>query len=456
MKPLSIKAKVTIWYTSLLVVVLALVLVFVLFFSDTLMLSKAKGNLMDIVISNAEEIHTTNGALDLSDLERFDNGVNVLVHTLSGNLLFGQYPVDFPEKFAWTNGDVQNVSSVGKKWIVYDHLVKSQDQKDILVRGILSVDAVNQTINIAAITAVVLFPILILLAAFGGYRITQRAFRPVKQIADAASDISVGDDLSRRIGLTEFTGSGDEIQSLAETFDAMFDRLQKSFERERQFTADASHELRTPTAVIMLQSEYALSSMDQKEDVKDSLYIILQQSQKMSGLISQLLLLTRTDKCGNTLDLEYFDFSELAEIVTIEMKLSAKSSEIEILTEIEPGLMIKADHLLMTRLLMNILTNGIKYGKNGGFVKLRILKAENRLVCHISDNGIGIDKKNLDKIWDRFYQVNPSRTADNTESMGFGLAMAKWIIDAHHGSITVQSILGEGSTFSFSIPISSK
>lgn len=453
MRPLSIKANVTIWYTGLLVAILVFVMAFVLNLSDNLMLSKANRNLMETVITNTEKIDRVNGTVDLSHLEWFDNGANIIVHSSNGSLLFGQYPNGFPERFNWTNDTIKTVSASGKKWIVYDHIVKSLEYDDFIVRGIASVDIVAQTINIATIIALILFPMLIMLSAFGGYRITKKAFRPVKMLAETANEISSGDDLSRRIGLSDTRESVDEIHSLAFTIDEMLDRLQKSFERERQFTSDASHELRTPTSVIMAQSEFALSNIDNPDDVKESLKIILSQSQKMSDLISQLLMFSRINKIGNPLDVEEIDFSELAEIVASEMMLTAKSSEIDLTTDIQKGLKVKVDQLLMTRLLMNLLSNGIKYGEKGGFVKLSVSKVKRQLVCQVSDNGIGIAKEDLDKIWDRFYQVNPARTAGNTESMGFGLSMAKWIVEAHQGKLTVQSEFGKGSTFTFKIPI---
>jgi signal transduction histidine kinase len=136
------------------------------------------------------------------------------------------------------------------------------------------------------------------------------------------------------------------------------------------------------------------------------------------------------------------------------MMLTAKTAEIDLILDIEKGIIIKVDQLLITRLLINLLSNGIKYGEKGGFVKLSVTSEKNQLVCHVSDNGIGIAEEDLDKIWDRLYQVNPSRTAGKTESMGFGLSMAKWIVEAHHGTLTVQSEFGKGSTFTFKIPFS--
>lgn len=451
MKRLSIKAKVTLWYTGLLIAVLALVMVFVLYISDNFMLYRVKDNLTKVVINISRDIHVTGGVLDLSDLERYYDGVSILVHTASGFLIFGQYPAGFPESTTWTNDLVQTISMNGKQWFVYDYVVEFPQHETIFVRGISSVDTVTQTINAAAVSALVMIPLLLLFAAFGGYRITKRAFRPVQQIASAAAEISGGDDLSKRIGLQESSG---EIFSLAQTFDSMFDRLQKSFERERQFTADASHELRTPTSVIMAQCEYALSEMDKTEEVRGSLNVILLQAQKMSGMISQLLMLTHMDNRTDKLCYEWFDCSELAEIIMEEMSLQASAAEIELIPDIEPAVMVKADHILMTRVLMNLLSNGIKYGKKGGFVKLSIAREDNHLAGRVSDNGIGLGEEHLEKIWDRFYQVNPSRTSDHTDSMGLGLSMVKWIVEAHRGTITVQSTLGEGTTFLFRLPLS--
>jgi len=450
---LSIKAKVTIWYTVLLIIILMVVLVFVINFSDNFMISKAKIELTEVVQDNAGEISVKNGEIDLSDLENNSEGSDIVVHEVEyGELIFGKYPMDFPEKFAFTNGIVKTVSAAKKKWLVYDYLVISQKHETVFVRGIYSMDTLAQTINIATVSTLMIFPILILIAAFGGYCITKRAFRPVKQISIAATEIIDGHDLSKRIGLK---GSGDEIASLAHAFDAMFDRLQRSFERERQFTADASHELRTPTTVIMSQCEYALSEIDNKEEVAESLKKILRQSQKMSGLISQLLLLTRTENKETKLVFEQFDFSELVEIVADEMKALAKTANIELIYEIEPSILFTADQSLMARLLINLISNGIKYGKNGGFVKLHVSKDKNQLVVSVSDNGIGIGEEHIERIWDRFYQVNPSRTSDNEDSMGFGLSMVKWILEAHKGIIEVKSILGEGTTFTFYLPITS-
>ena len=199
MKPLSIKAKITIWYTGLLLVFLALVLVFVLYLSDNLMLSNVKNDLINIVTFNAEQIDDKNGVADLSDLERFDQGVNILVYSSDGNLIFGRYPTGFPEKTGLTDQSLQTISADGNNWYTYDYLVKSTKHESVIVRGIASIDAVGETINTITLSTILIFPILLLLATIGGYRITKIAFRPVKKITFAAAKINVGDDLSKRM-----------------------------------------------------------------------------------------------------------------------------------------------------------------------------------------------------------------------------------------------------------------
>ena len=159
-----------------------------------------------------------------------------------------------------------------------------------------------------------LFPFLILLSGFGGYLLTKKALKPVRQITAAAERIGSGSDLSQRIDLHN---ADREMMELSQTFDSMFSRLEKSFDAERQFTADASHELRTPTAVIIAQAEYALQHA--KADEKDeALQKILAQAQKMSRLLAQLLMLARADANKIQFEIEKFDFSELAEIVLEE------------------------------------------------------------------------------------------------------------------------------------------
>lgn len=458
MKKLSIKMKVTIWYTGLIVIILALVLAFIAVSSDKILLFNMENQLKETVEESVEDL-SENESHQISgndrhkekdeDFEFHDDGVNLLIYDEEGNILAGNY-TEFDTSTPFVPGKIRTIQNNNTEWLIYDLKYTTDNQQTLWVRGIMTLSQLSRTMNTIMIGTLIAFPFLILLAAFGGYWITKRAFKPIQQIIDSVSDIKEGKDLSKRIHLR---GPKDEIHDLADTFDHLFDRLQTSFETEKQFTSDASHELRTPTTVIISQSEYALSQKDNPEETTAALDVILKQSKKMSSLISQLLLLARTDQKKNNLLFEQIDMSELTEIVIEELTPIAKSAAIELKSDVSPQLFIEADQTLMMRMLMNLITNAITYGKKGGFVYIQLYRDNNHIIGTVSDNGIGIQKQHLTKIWDRFYRVNQARTSDTNNNTGLGLSMVKWIVETHNGTISVASEFGKGSTFTFRLPI---
>ncbi|MED2787315.1 HAMP domain-containing sensor histidine kinase [Bacillus thuringiensis] len=453
MKRLSIKMKVTLWYTGLIVIIMALVLAFILTSSDKVLLFNMKDQLKSTVKESMEDIEYKHGQLKIDDdFETLEDGVNISIYSKQGELLVGHSPTSFNKKISLKSDEIQTIKDGNKEWIVYDFLHNAGGDEQVWVRGIMTMNQLSSTMNTLIVVTIISFPLLILIAAFGGYFITQRAFRPVQQMSDSASKIGDGKDLSKRINLQ---GSRkDEMYHLAQTFDKMFERLETSFESEKQFTSDASHELRTPTSVIISQCEYALSQRTNPKEMEESLEVILKQSHKMSALISQLLLLARADQGNhNTFQFECINMSELTEIVVEELSLMVQEASIDITTHIEEDLFIKADQTLMMRLLMNLLTNAIAYSKASGTVHMQLFRDETNIIGKVSDNGIGISEQHITKIWDRFYRVDAARTSSNIGNTGLGLSMVKWIVELHGGEITVESKLGEGSTFTFKLPI---
>ncbi len=233
----------------------------------------------------------------------------------------------------------------------------------------------------------------------------------------------------------------------------MFDKLQKSFENEVQFTSDVSHELRTPISVIMTQSEYGKDIEMTPEEAKHTFNIIFKESKKMSQLVSQLLTLVRIDKGHLKLNLENIDIGELLEISLETQQINANKKNINFITNIEENIFTFIDEIMILRAFNNIISNAIFYGKENGFVKISLKKENNKIFIIFEDNGIGISKENLDKIWIRFFQADSSRTTDNS---GLGLPMVKGIIEAHNGNISVTSELGKGTTFSITLPFLEK
>lgn len=456
MKRLSIKMRVTLWYTGLVVIIMVLVLAFILTSSDKVLLFNMKNQLKSTVKESIEDIEYKHGQLKIDDeFEALEDGVNIIIYSKQGELMAGHNPTTFNKKVSLKSDEIQTIKDGNKEWIVYDFLHNVGGDEQVWVRGIMTMNQLSSTMNTLIVVTLISFPLLILIAAVGGYFITQRAFRPVQQMSDSASEIGDGKDLSKRINLQG--SSKDEMYHLAQTFDKMFERLETSFESEKQFTSDASHELRTPTSVIISQCEYALSQRNNSKEMEESLEVILRQSRKMSALISQLLLLARVDQeKHNTFQFECINMSELTEIVVKELSLMVQEASINITTHIEEDLFIKADQTLMMRLLMNLLTNAIAYSKANGTVNMQLFRDETNIIGKVSDNGIGISEQHIVKIWDRFYRVDAARTSSNNGNTGLGLSMVKWIIELHGGEITVESELGEGSTFTFKLPIENR
>lgn len=450
MKKLSIKMKVTIWYTGLIILIMGFVFMFIWMFSGQAVTYQAEKQVKEATIEGVEEI-TDRDKQDKrdDDFEFYDDGVSLLIYDENGALLEGSLPSGFNDQEDGLGHDrIKTVVSNQTEWMIYDyHLL--QDGQSVWIRGVMAIDSFAKAMNSIFLIALISIPILVLLAGFGGYWITKKAFRPVEEMNRTVKEIREGKDLSKRIDLS---GAKDEIHELADTFNGMFERLETAFENEKQFTADASHELRTPTSVIISQAEYALTQLNHPAEVKESLEAILRQSTKMSELINQLLQLARTNQHHASIMYETFDISELAEIVAEEMSEIGEKSNISVETDIQPGLKIEADQTLLMRLLINLMMNGIAYNRENGFVKIKLYEEDNQIIGQISDNGIGIDQKEQEKIWERFYRIDAARTSTTSGNAGLGLSMAKWIVDMHQGTITVESQLGKGSLFEFRIP----
>lgn len=447
-KDLSIKFKITLWFTLLVSFITIISLIFIFLITRKLTNTKIQDDL-----KNAVELTSYNSLDEDHDFEVNEKSIDdienvkILIYDDNSNILYGKGSYFLIHK-PLLDREMSKIEINDVKYYVYDYKVHIRHNKTIWIRGISSLNSMDISTTFFFKLAIIIFPFLIVIAAIGGYIITKKAFKPVHEITDIANNISGSNDLSKRITLN--TKSKDEISNLAETFNNMFIRLNNSFENERQFTSDASHELRTPTAVIMAHAEY-LISISKDENELNASKVILKQSKKMSELISELLMLARMDHNKQKLNFEYFNFSELVEIVIDELEYLTKNNNIKIIANIQNDIEIYADQTLMMRMLINLINNAINYNNKNGYVKVSIYVINNSIVGKVSDNGIGIAKENQDKIWDRFYQADPARNKDKGSS-GLGLSMVKWIIDAHKGSIEVESKINEGTTFTFIVP----
>ena len=447
---LSIKQKVTLWYACMLVLIVLLLFGFIFSISRSLLQRESDSRLEELVLDFADEIDFENGVYELDDDVRFyENGVIFSIYDEQGRLIAGSVPTGFPADTTLKAFSFQTFSASGNAWSVYDAALPYGEDQILWIRGILPSETLFSVERTLFFVLLVACPLLIAVALLVGYSITRRAFLPIEEIRRTAETIGAGGDLSARIPTERTQG---EIRQLAETFNEMFGRLETSFEHERQFTSDASHELRTPVAVITSQAEYSLLPDATPEEQREGLEVILEQARKMSALISQLLMLARADSGTQQLTMAPVDLSLLASMTAEQCREAAARRQIRLDCEIAPGIMTEGDQASLVRVFLNLLENAIQYGRPGGFVKLTLAVQNDFAVCSIADDGIGIARENLERIWQRFYRVDPSRNPGGSNT-GLGLSLVKWIIEAPHGTIEAESGLGKGSCFTFRLPL---
>jgi heavy metal sensor kinase len=287
---------------------------------------------------------------------------------------------------------------------------------------------------------------VLVLAGVGGFLLANRALKPVEQITRIAQDIEYS-DLSRRINIY----GGDELGRLASTLNRMFERLEGSFNRYRQFVADVSHELRTPLAVIQAETTLALNKERTEAEYQESLELVAQESAYMSSAIDRILSLARSDAGKDSLNLDKVNLDELLAEVSADVKLLASEKGLQFELGPRRNLTLRADRLKLRQLFISILENAVHYTPSGGSVSLSVIEKDGMAIVAISDTGIGIPPEHLPHIFERFYRVDQTHSRGDTGT-GLGLSIAKSIAEAHGGRMEAESEVGKGTTFSVILP----
>lgn len=303
------------------------------------------------------------------------------------------------------------------------------------------------------IITVVLFAIVFVVASVVNNYIIQKYFEPLQTLINSANRISDSNTLSKRINL-ENTGNQNaevEIQMISKTFNRMFDRLEQSFEYEKQFSRNISHEIKTPLAVIVSSCEYAQDCTDDPQEVSETLETISCQANRISDITTKLSALAKLDGVNSHLDYEDFYIDELVRItideVLLEYETSSKCTTINV--HGDSNIMVHADRIMMVRLFINLLSNSIKYGKPNGTTDVYLYQRGNVLQCNVCDDGVGISQDCIERVWEPFFRVDRS----NPNGNGLGLPMVKKIVSVHNGSIRLESTEGKGTSFYISMPI---
>ena len=330
------------------------------------------------------------------------------------------------------------------------HLVPLRPPADMRAQGVFGVleifqntqtyNSIEQTFDLILLLGI---PLGLFVALAAGWWIARAALRPIERISRTVQAIGESRDLSRRL---RFVGPSDEVGRLAETFDRMMGRLERAFETQKRFVADASHELRTPLTAIRGNADLMALAPPEERDL--CLAAIRREAERMSRLVGDLLLLAEADVETQPLQLRAVDLDEIMLEVHHSATLLADGKVGVVLEHADPvNMTVDPDRI--QQLLLNLVDNAVKFTPAGGVVTLSLRSQPTGATIEISDSGIGIPPDVQQSIFERFYRVEGSRT---TRGSGLGLAICAWIVAAHGGTISVRSQPGMGSTFAVFLP----
>lgn len=441
---MSAKLRLTAWFTLMMMLLCAATLTFVFVVNGAAVADDPQSQLIDRVDKNARDVEFENGRFEWEDLKFYRRGVSCWVCDESGTFLQGVRPDGLPE-LPPENGALRTVSGEDGQFYMYDVYV-DMDVTGLWIRGVISTESRSGVMHTINILTAVLLPCLLVVTVAGGWGIAHLTFRPMEQIIGAADAINDDRDLSARIGLKK---GPIEMRRLSRSFDSLFARLEKSFHAERQFTSDASHELRTPITVILAECDRARRKCETKEDFLQSIAVIEEQGQHMSQLVQELLGLTRLQQGTTRYPLQRADVSGFVTACCEEF-VPADDRGITLTTDIQPEVQATFNPSLLQRAVYNLLQNAYKYGKPGGHITVTLREAGHGAALSVADDGIGIAPEDQEKIWQRFWQADPSRSEDG--GSGLGLSMVQEIAAFHGGRATVDSTPGQGSTFTITLP----
>ena len=337
-------------------------------------------------------------------------------------------PTTFPIRIAW-----QKATISGRTFILgaADPMAKYE--------GVLT-----------AFTSALLFsaPVIVLVAALCAVWLSRRALAPVARITDDARAITES-NLSARLAVPK---SRDELQQLSETLNQMLARIEQSFMRTRQFTADASHELRAPMTLIYTAAQYALRRPRRREELVETLETILRESRRTATLIDELLALARGDAGGEVVPFETLDVRTLVQEAAEQARAMAEVRHISVKVQLDAdGLFVQGSEANLSRLLLILVDNAIKYTPGGGTVTLAAERQVSAVTIAVADTGVGIAPDDLPHIFERFWRADKVRSRD-VSGAGLGLPIARQIAEQHGAQLDVWSEAGRGSVFTLRLP----
>jgi two-component system, OmpR family, sensor kinase len=344
----------------------------------------------------------------------------------------------------------QSVHFAGRTYRLYVRPFSLEQQSATLI-VVQSFFHQHEFLETLAGTFFIVIPITLLIAGAGGYLLARSSLSPVVAMSEQARLIGA-ENLDKRLSVRH---PDDELGHLAQSFNELLDRLSASFDRQKRFVADASHELRTPVAILCGETEVALAKTDRTEqEYREALRILADESKRLKHIVEDLFTLARADAGQYPLSYSDFYLDELASECAKNMRTLAAAKQITLTCGPTPESLISADEGLVRRMLLNLLDNAIKYTPAGGSVSLHIQDHDGVYDLRVTDSGPGIPADLHARIFERFFRVDKARSRKDQDGggAGLGLSIGSWIATAHNGKLELTSSGPEGSTFTAILP----
>jgi len=460
MKRNSIRYQIILWFSAIILLVTTF-----LFFSfyfvtkQTLYdqvdqdLSSHEAKLVDIATRSRMDMHDAMLRQDLFNEFSEIPGMVVVVLDSNGDIVRSSLENNTKDSYRGIYNQVKNSSNAiyineNIQDVPMRFIAKSITANNNLLGVVLvahPIDAIQKSISSLIRTLVLLYLVLIPPVLIVGITLSRRLLKPIANISEKMDIISL-DKLNERISNPE---TGDELERLSLAFNRLLDRLQDAFVRERQFIGDVAHELKTPVATLRGGIELTLSRNRTEGEYRKAFQESLSDVNRLSTVIGNILDLAWLSSDNARKKPEYFNLSgNVDELKEIAIRLAA-AKNITVESKIKPNVYFVGIEEKITRAILNIIDNAIKYTADKGYIKIELREKNGIISVSVKDNGIGISRNDLPHIFDRFYRGSKN---DKTLGSGLGLAIAQGIIKAHKGTISVDSEVGKGSIFTIHLP----
>ncbi len=449
MKTMRLRDRMTLWFSLMTFFIASIFSVAVYMITEQVLDRMLQRDLELSLAQIVAQVENEDGQLYFEDEVPVTLGAVYFITEENGSELFSRgADITLFDDISLDPGNIRKIDKDGGHWLLLDSQLLNEDELSIRVRVGISYASNEQVLAALRLILFIALPVLLAISVLGGRLIATRSLRPIREVIKSAETIA-GGDLAARIPPAPVR---DELGEMTDTLNHMLDSVEEAFIREKRFASDASHELRTPVSILRAYAETLLQDEALAAEQKNALQTMVLECDKMQKLIRQLLMIARGQEGSYPVTMEEITLRPLCAGIQDVMDDSLEEKGIKLELDVPETLTVRADQSLLTELVLNLVENAVKYGREQGHIQIRAAMEDKGVKLSVTDDGIGIQEDALPHIFERFYRVDEARDRSGT---GLGLSICEWIVRAHGGSISAASMQGKGTRMDVFLPFHS-